>query len=263
MSNIEKRIDTFLDEASNQLYEYLHHPNFRAAVLSETHTTESSPKLLIEYLVDESFEKETRAWEAEHIDDIFEETLLKYLSQKHKNIRRSLHSVKNNLKGFETPFDEDRKVNTTALLGVIQIPLFRSLFGRDNRFSALTILVCSLTREGVGETFISTLRALNIINNSETLCRNALQERINALTLSKLKCTLRKQYVEEIEKIISAFLEGDLEREIIKIKGNILSIRYEHDFYKSVRGTLSSLQTSVIQKIERLQQIGRIDVTTE
>lgn len=40
-------------------------------------------------------------------------------------------------------------------------------------------------------------------------------------------------------------------------------MKNEHEFFKSEEETLSLLQSTVIQKIERLQQIGRIDITTE
>lgn len=66
-----------------------------------------------------------------------------------------------------------------------------------------------------------------------------------------------------IEKTIRAFLQGDLENEIIKIKENIITMKNQHEIFKSEEETLSLLQSNVIQKIESLQQIGRIDIATE
>lgn len=40
-------------------------------------------------------------------------------------------------------------------------------------------------------------------------------------------------------------------------------MKNQHEFLKSKEETLSLLQSTVIQKIEYLQQIGRIDITTE
>lgn len=78
-----------------------------------------------------------------------------------------------------------------------------------------------------------------------------------------IKYSLKREHFEIIKNIIKAFLERDLENEIIKIKINIVTMKNQHEFLKSKEDTLSLLQSTVIQKIERLQQIGCIDITTE
>lgn len=42
---------------------------------------------------------------------------------------------------------------------------------------------------------------------------------------------LRKKYVDRIRNVISVFLDGDFEKEIIKIKENILVIEKEYEFF--------------------------------
>lgn len=78
-----------------------------------------------------------------------------------------------------------------------------------------------------------------------------------------IKYSLKREHFETIKNIIKAFLERDLENEIIKIKINIVTIKNQHEFLKSKEDTLSLLQSTGIQKIEYLQQIGCIDITTE
>lgn len=78
-----------------------------------------------------------------------------------------------------------------------------------------------------------------------------------------IKYSLKREQFETIKSIIKAFLERDLENDIIKIKINIVTMKNQHEFLKSKEDTLSLLQSTVIQKIEYLQQIGRIDITTE
>lgn len=73
---MEKRINTFIDEASTNLYGYLHHPTFRAAVLSNIYTV---TRVCIGSILDSRIENETIAWQEKHIDDIFHETMLKDL----------------------------------------------------------------------------------------------------------------------------------------------------------------------------------------
>lgn len=62
---------------------------------------------------------------------------------------------------------------------------------------------------------------------------------------------------------METFLEGDLKREIERINDNISRMRDKQALFKLKEETLSSLQSTVIQKIELLQQIERIDITTE
>lgn len=104
---------------------------------------------------------------------------------------------------------------------------------------------------------------MNVLDDFETVCRNAFQEKIDALTMDTIKRALRNKYVKEIQIIISTFFEGKLEKEIIKIKENISTMRDKDDSLISVKGTLSSLQTNVAQKSEHIKQIGCIDIITE
>lgn len=263
MSNMEKRIDTFIDEASTNLYGYLHHPTFRAAVLSNLYTV---TRVCIGSILDSRIENETIAWQEKHIDDIFHETMLKDLLKKHENIRRSLHSVKNNLKGFRTPFDVDNWGDRTVSLGLIKTPrehcLFSSFLGNPI-VSHPPILLTIVTTGIMGSVVLSGLAALNVLDDFETVCRNAFHERIDDLTMDIVKRALKNKYVEEIQKTISTFFEGELKKEIIMIKENISTMRDKHDSFNSVKGTLSSLQMTVAQKIEHLKQIGCIDIITE
>lgn len=63
--------------------------------------------------------------------------------------------------------------------------------------------------------------------------------------------------------IIRAFLEGDLEKEIIKIKENIKTMQNCHEIFKSEEETLSTLQSTVVRALERLHQIEDIDIKPE
>lgn len=110
---------------------------------------------------------------------------------------------------------------------------------------------------------IAGLEKLNLVDDFDTVCSNAFRARVNVLTVEEIKRNLRKAYCYRIKEIMETFLERDLKREIERINDNISRMRDEQALIKLKEETLSSLQSTVIQKIELLQQIERIDITTE
>lgn len=110
---------------------------------------------------------------------------------------------------------------------------------------------------------LAGLETLEVVDDLETVCINAFKARVKVFTVDEIKRNLRKAYFERIQKIIETFLEGDLKQEIARINDNISRMRDEKDLYKLKEETLSSLQSTVIQKTERLRQIERIDITTK
>lgn len=259
--NIERNIETFLDDASHQLHDYLHHNEFKTAVLNDT---ENFTRVTIGKELDTRIEKETIAWQQKHIDEIFQKTIMKDLKKKFENIHRTLNSIKDNLSGMKTPFDVENRITTAIASGVI--PSGAGLLGSFliNRVVSNSGVMIGIAAAGIlSGIFLSSAVTYDVVDGFEVVRENAFRARINAFTKKDIKDTLRKEYFENIKKIIRSFLEGDLENEIINIKENIITMKNQHGFFKSEDETLSLLQSIVIQKIERLQQIGRNDITTE
>lgn len=261
ISNIERNIETFLDDASHQLHNYLHHNEFKTAVLNDT---DNFTRLTIGKELDARIEKETIAWQKKHIDEIFQKIIMKDLTEKFKNMHRTLHSIKDNLRGFKTPFDVENKITAAIASGVI--PSGAGLLGPFliNRIVSNSGFMIGIATAGLlSGIFLSSLVADGVVDGFEVFREKAFRARINVCTKRAIKTTLRREYFENIEKTIRAFLQGDLENEIIKIKENIITMKNQHEIFKSEEETLSLLQSNVIQKIESLQQIGRIDIATE
>lgn len=242
------------------MHGYLHHNEFRAAVLNGT---DNFTRLTIGTELNTRIEKQTIAWQKKHIDEIFQKTIMKDLKQKFENLHRSLHSIKDDLKGMKTPFDVENRIGTAIASGVI--PSGAGLLGSFliNRIVSNSGVMIGIATAGIlSGIFLSSLITYDAVDRFEVVRENAFRARVNAFTKKGIKDTLRREYFEKIKEIIRAFLEGDLENEIIKIKENIITMKNEHGFFKSEEETLSLLQSTVIQKIERLQQIGRIEITT-
>lgn len=262
ISNIERRIDTFFEKASQQLHEYIHHQTFKEAILANT---EKLTRFSIGHVLDTRIEIETKAWQDAHIERIFHETIMGDLLTKFENIQRSLHSIKDNFIGFKTPFVVGNKITTVVVPGLISggAGLLGLGFLIKREVSDPGVLFGIATAGIVGGIVISSLVAFEAVDDFATVCKNAIQARIKPFTKEKIKCILRERYYDIIQKIIKTFFEGDLEKEIIKIKDNIATMRKEHESFVSQRGTLSSLRSTVIQKIGQLQHLSCIDIKNE
>lgn len=194
---------------------------------------------------------------------------MEYLFEKFESIHRSLHSIKDNLKGFQTPFNVDTKIipviawtiksqvglNLNALLMGLRLI---SRISEINRKVLQGIVAAGI----VGGIIFSGLMIARA-DDFETTREKAFQARVDALTKEQVKYFLREYYFEPIQKIKRAFLEGDLEKEMNKIKENISSMRNKHKTYISQKEILSSMHQTVIQKIERLKQFGCIAIVNE
>lgn len=204
--------------------------------------------------MDTRIENETKAWQEKHIEGIFRETCMADLIEKSENIQRTLHEITDNLKGLQTPFDVDNKIPIALALGVIPggAGLISSLMLK-RIISHPGVLVGIVAGGILSGLFFTSLVAFEV----------AFQARINAITMKEVRRTLREQYLEGIETIIKAFIEGDLEKEIIKIKEIIITLKNDQENFEANKETLFSLQSTVIKNLERLQHIGRIDITLE
>lgn len=191
---------------------------------------------------------------------------MEYLFEKFESIHRSLHSIKENLKGFQTPFDVDTKITpviASAIKSEFTLKLYVLVVGLNlinviNRKVLLGIATAGI----VGGIIFSGLMIARA-DDFETTREKAFQARVDALTTTKVKYFLRENYFEPIQEMKRAFLEGGLEKEMNKIKENISSMRNEHKTYISQKEILSSMHQTVIQKIERLKQIGCIAIVNE
>lgn len=186
------------------------------------------------------------------------------LIEKFEKIHRTLHLIKDNLKGFKTPIDVDNKIGKALSLTSIQSGagvVFSFVLYRIARTPAILVPVATV---GILTGLVMVgLQALEVVDDFDTVCSNAFMARVKVFTVDEIKRNLRKAYFERIKEIIEAFLDGDLKREIERINANVSRMRDEKDLFKLKEKTLSSLQWTVIQNIERLQQIERIDITTE
>lgn len=193
---------------------------------------------------------------------------MEYLFEKFESIHRSLHSIKDNLKGFQTPFNVDTKIipvitwTIKSQVGILNF-LLMGLRLINGISEIKRLILQGIAAAGIVGGIIFSGLMIARADDFETTREKAFQARVDALTNKKVKYFLREYYFEPIQKMKRAFLEGDLEKEMNKIKENISSMRNKHKTYISQKEILSSMHQTVIQKIERLKQIGCIAIVNE
>lgn len=107
-----------------------------------------------------------------------------------------MHSIKDNLKGFKTPFDVDNKIISVVASGVISSGA--GLLGSFliKRVVSDPAVLFGIASAGIlGGIVITGLVAFDVVDDFETVRQKAFEARINAFTKDKLKSSLRKRYV--------------------------------------------------------------------
>lgn len=250
MSNIERRIDTFLDNAASQLHQYVHGPNCKANVLKHA---DKWNRLTIRQQLITCIENETIAWQKTHIDSIFQKDIIETLMKNFEYMHTSLHSIKEDLKGFKTPFDVDRKI--AAIL--ISLVLTGGTMALSSVMLNRIAPHFSIPKDAVvlGCAIGGLVEYLEVVYDFETVCEKEFQARINFLTKKELKSFLRKNLLDVTQKIMKSFLDEEIKKEIGMLQNTIVTMREGHNIFKSNKDILLSLKSAVVQNIERLQQL--------
>lgn len=253
-------IDIFLDEAAQKFHDYIHSPIFRATILQNI---EKIPKLRIANTLNTRIKVETIEWQKKNINTIFHELIMKRLTQNFKDIHQSLHSIKCEMRGIETPFDVDNKFALAVVSCVI--PSGTALLGSVvmTRLTSDPNILLGVAAAGVFSGLVcSAFSALEVFDDSETVCKNAYIARMNALSKENIRFALKERYNAVIRKIIKNFLEDDLKGEISKINSNITILQKERQTYKTDKDRITPLLSTVTDALRSLHDLERLEVKT-
>lgn len=254
MSNIDIRIDAFFDNAASQLYQYVHGSEFKAEVLKDA---QKWSRFTIRQKLIARIENDTLAWQKKHINNIFWKEILEDLVKNFENIHRTLHSIKEDLKGFKTPFDVNNKIpivltSNVLSTGIVVLGCFMiNRFVENSQLTNDVIAAATLTAWILN----GAIEYLEVADDFTTVCEKEFQARINVLTKIELRSFLKENHFDEIKKIIESFFDKELPKEVGKLKRRIVAMRERNNVFKSEKGILSSLQSAVILNIQRLQSL--------
>ncbi|XP_062593992.1 uncharacterized protein LOC134255466 [Saccostrea cucullata] len=205
LSSLQISVDNFLEETTDALFQYIHSADFKSRVLQdiEIHT-----RFTIERELDSRIEKATLFWQQENIPRIFTSHISQTLTENFIEIHKSLHNIKDNMRGFKSPFDVEDKLGSVLL----------SLVGTSGTSVAGSVAMMymsvsprarqALAAAGVVSGLVVTGLVIGVFDDYETVLKNAYKARINKLSKPKKKQTLRKTYEERFINIIQSYREG-------------------------------------------------------
>lgn len=151
---------------------------------------------------------------------------MKDLKKKFENIYRILNLIKDNLSGMKIFFDVENRIIMVIVLGVILSGVgFLGSFLINCVVLNFGVMIGIVVVGILSGIFFFSVVIYDVVDGFEVVCENVFRVRINVFIKKDIKDILRKEYFENIKKIIRFFLEGDLENEIINIKENIIMMK--------------------------------------
>lgn len=249
LSNIQTTVDDFLEEASNQLFQYINQESFKEAILKDIN---DRCRFSVGFMMDSRMKDMIGTWERENIQRIFEETVMTPISEKLTSIYQKLNAIKKDMSGIEPPFDAENKI-ISVLAGFIAPSgtgfLASFLLNRILLFAVpggaiIALSVC------VG-TLISTVVALGLTNDFDTFCIHAFEARKNALTKKEIKAKHENIYAKKTEELITEFFDGEVKDEINDLYENVKKMKDQLQLFRDEKKNLLYLR-SRIGEIKRL-----------
>lgn len=206
--DIQNKVDQFLEEATTQLFLFIHSSTFRDAVLNDIH---KYTRLQVGSVLDSRIKSEIMTWERENIPKILQATILDKITESFTSIHLSLNKIKQKMIGLETPFDINNKILSvlTTFIAPSGTGIIANFVLKRLPFLVLPANAC-LAISVVGGIVISTAVALDFGENFDIFCLKSFMARKDAFTKTKIKENFQKIYAMKIENLIRAFLDGDL-----------------------------------------------------
>lgn len=206
-------------------------------------------RLGLDFVLDSLIQKHITDWEKQNIPRIFHKTTVERITGIYKRIYMSLQMIKNNKGAINMSFNIKDKIlsvfvsfinpnDIRSILGTLLI--FKSSEKLNNVISSLVLYT------GIVAT---TWIAFSVLRNFESVCVEAFQVKIKALTEDEIKKSFQKKYGNHIEEFAHAFLKGELEEEILNLEKNIKDIRGNFELLRNEKDTLQRLK-DVFAKVE-------------
>lgn len=239
---LNENINRFLEAVIDQLHEFVHHPDFKSKILQKV---ASSSRLRIGLDVNAQIQAETQRWEETHVNQVYTEIFLKNLNEKLKTICGRL--AKNLMRGFEMPYDPENKI----LFGIIQTAV--SIGGGFAIRGALFEPPVAVAVAVSGVIFTGLLN-LGFISNYKTVCKNAVNVRIDKLSKTYLKDKLRVRYETAMKNNVNEALEK-MKVEIGKLTEEQKAKEKENTVNNTNMSIFMSLNDMLFKCKQRLEDI--------
>lgn len=235
--NIDASVNRFLDEVTNQMHRYIHHPDFRRSLLEDLKT---SWRLKVGFDVNDRIEKQTKLWEDRYVHKIYWDTFVNNLDKELRSICGPLADTL--MRGFKIPSFVDNKIlksifpSAVAIAGGVAIRVFL----------LQPKVALSVAATGV---VLSGLVTFGYIDKFETVCEKAVDVRIENMSKTEIKISLKTRFATTIKRNMSYALRK-MKVEIERLTEEASDADSAMHTYMKLRDKFFSCEKD-IQKIEK------------
>lgn len=237
--SIEERIKCFLDVVTTKLYTHIHDPTFKAALMQNA---AKSWRLKVGFDINDNIEKKTKNWEEMHVEQLYQDTVVRNLDEKLRKICGPL--AEDLMKGFKVPFDIDNKI----VKGVL-----RSAASVAGGIAIRLLLLEPKIALGVAATGVvfTGLVTFGYITDFETVCENAVDVRIDNLTKENIRKHLNDRYSTVIRRNMKEALKemkfklDDLQKKKQKMETEDTANRSEMNTFYTLDSMISKCKKDV------------------
>lgn len=201
---------------AQQFHIYVNGQTFQRTVIANV---QNSWRPSIGFDIDAEIEDKTKIWQETNVPRIFNRVVLRRLISKLGSINETFN--KDLMKGFQTPFDIDKKFFKSALLSATYIAggvAFR-LLSYDPKIA--------FAMAATGFVFTSLMN-FGYINDFETVSKEALRVRIATLTEQNIRNAFHDSFAENASSNLKNALEK-LKTEIERLEDDKKALQTEHD----------------------------------
>lgn len=241
-SNPADYIERFIDEVAQQFHIYVNGQTFQRTVIANV---QNSWRPSIGFDIDAEIEDKTKIWQETNVPRIFNRVVLRRLISKLGSINETFN--KDLMKGFQTPFDIDKKFFKSALLSATYIAggvAFR-LLSYDPKIA--------FAMAATGFVFTSLMN-FGYINDFETVSKEALRVRIATLTEQNIRNAFHDSFAENASSNLKNALEK-LKTEIERLEDDKKALQTEHDDNIKMLDIFTAFDTKLSEVRTRLKDM--------
>lgn len=242
---LDEKVLCFIDAVTDQLHEYIHHPDFKENMLKNV---AKSWRLKVNFDVKAHIETETKQWEERHMHKIYDDIFVKKLNAKLQNICGSL--AENLLNGFKMPYDPENKIIKGVVFSALSIA---------GGFVARALIFEPPVVVGVATFGIVFTGLLNFgyISDFKTVCEHAVNAGIETLSKNQIKQNLKERYEKALKRNVEKALKT-MKVEIEKLEKEQKDKETENTINKSRVNIYTLLNETVSNCNERLRKIEKM-----
>lgn len=221
---------------------YVNSQTFKSKILNNVG---QSLRITVGIDIDADIEDKTKTWQEENVQRIYQEIVFRRLNSKLSKISKELKG--DLMKGFQTPFDIDKKFLKSALQVAVSIAGGVAL--RVLLFEPKIAIIVAASGF-----LITSLANFGFMRDFETVRREALEVRIANFTTTKIRKTFENSYAPKIRNNMKDAL-NKLRTKLALLKKKEKIVQRNHDDNTKKLEMFSAIDNKVSELKKSLQDL--------